>query len=142
MPRSETNWQCDIRHHKLVFRGVADIEDSISDIVYGALWTITLECEAALDDYEGFPHLYEKKPINVTHEDCGDLVAMVYIMRRKTTLEPPADGYVELISEGYRDFSIPMSQLSNAVEEAEREYNEEIEQIRRMELGYSIDRWW
>ncbi len=131
-----------LRGYKLAFRGVADIESSNGGIIYGVLWTITPECEASLDDYEGFPHLYEKKSVNVTHEDCGDLVAMVYNMGKKTALESPAAGYVELISKGYRDFAIPMHQLSNAIKEAEREYNEEIEQIRRIELGCPINRWW
>ena len=130
-----------LRHHKLVFRGVADVEHSRGN-VYGALWTITSECEASLDKYEGYPDLYQKSLVVVFHQIHGELEAMVYVMRRKTALEPPAASYVELISEGYRDFSIPMRQLSNAVEEAELDYDEEIEQIRRMELGYSTERWW
>jgi hypothetical protein len=95
-----------------------------------------------LDEYEGFPDLYQKSLVEVIHQVHGKMEAMAYVLRRKTTLEPPAAGYVELISKGYRDFSIPMRQLSDAVEEAERAYIEEIEQIRKIEPGYSIDRWW
>jgi gamma-glutamylcyclotransferase (GGCT)/AIG2-like uncharacterized protein YtfP len=130
-----------LREHKLAFRAVADIEVSEGTIVHGALWVITPECEASLDAFEGFPHLYDKKSVNVTYEDCDDLEAMVYVLRRKTAFKPPAADYAKLISQGYRDFSIPMSQLSDAVEEAERAYNEEIEQIYRMELGHSIECW-
>ncbi len=111
-----------LRHHKLVFRGLADIEDSKSDIVSGALWTITPGCEASLDEYEGHPFLYQKKIVAVIHQIHGEMKAMAYVLRRKTTLKPPAVRYVELISKGYRDFSIPMSQLFNAVNEAKREY--------------------
>jgi hypothetical protein len=111
-------------------------------MVQGALWVITPACEISLDEYEGFPDLYRKSLVEVIHQIHGKMEAMAYVLRWKTTLEPPTADYIDLISKGYRDFSIPMRQLSDAVGEAERAYNEAIQQIRRMELGYSIERWW
>ena len=138
-PKARRIGKAILRHHRLVFRSIADIQVSHNDIVHGAMWMITLRCEASLDLYEGFPHLYEKKFVNVSHQDHGDVEAMLYIMSKPSSLEPTAKQYVDLIAQGYSDFGIPMHQLSDAVEEAEQAYNEEIEQIRRLELNYSID---
>ena len=46
--------------HQLVFRGVADIEESKGSDIPIALWEITAKDEAALDAYEGYPWLYDK----------------------------------------------------------------------------------
>ena len=48
---------------------------------------ITPECELSLDEYEGFPHLCEKKLVNVSHQDHGDVEAMVYIMSKPSSLQ-------------------------------------------------------
>ena len=126
-------------HYKLVFRGVADVQGSKNSIVCGALWSITPECENALDDYEGFPFLYDKKFVSVLHNQSNAVETMLYVMTKPSSIEPPAKQYVKLIAQGYSDFGIPMQQLTAAVEEAEQACNEEIEQILRVELGYSIE---
>ena len=48
------NWQ-------LCFKGVADIFPSEGSIVNVGVYKITRECENALDYYEDYPNLYQKK---------------------------------------------------------------------------------
>jgi gamma-glutamylcyclotransferase (GGCT)/AIG2-like uncharacterized protein YtfP len=119
-----------------VFRGVADVEPSQDSVVHGALWWITSECEESLDEYEGFPHLYEKRLVSVILEQHREVEAMVYTMQYKTCLTPPSTDYRMLIAEGYADFAIPTEQLHAAVREAEDAYHRDIWEIRRTELAY------
>ena len=129
-----------LRGYALVFRNVADITRNANGTVSGAVWNITPHCEKALDLYEGFPHLYTKKTVSLTLEEETEIEAMVYVMREESSIEPPSQGYYEVIAQGYRDFGISLMQLTSAVERAKRVYNEEIDLIRRSDLGYSIDR--
>jgi len=64
----------DIPDHRLVFRGVADIEYSPGDVLQTVMWWITDDCELALDMLEGFPTFYGKKyfDINISNRDHKD----------------------------------------------------------------------
>ena len=94
--------------------------------MYGALWEITPECEAALNLYEGYPSHYMKKNIMVAHNILGEVAAFTYCMASRWAQCPPAAAYRVLIEEGYRDFSIPKSQLSSAIVESLRQDREYI----------------
>ena len=87
---------------------------------------ITPECERSLDEYEGFPHLYEKKSATVSLHDHGDVEAMFYVMAKPSSLEPPIKPYVNLIAKGYSDFGVLIYQLNTAIREAEQTYEKEI----------------
>ena len=50
--------------YELVFRSVADVQQSEDSSVTGALFEITENCERSLDIYEGYPNLYTKKYVN------------------------------------------------------------------------------
>jgi gamma-glutamylcyclotransferase (GGCT)/AIG2-like uncharacterized protein YtfP len=139
-PASKPIGKAILHDYGLVFRGEADIQVSQNAAVHGALWSITKECERSLDRFEGFPHLYVKKLVYVSHQDHGDVEAMVYVMRNNSSLEPPKQAYVNLIAEGYSDFGIPAMQLLSAIEVAKQAYGEEIEMICKSELSYSIGR--
>ena len=63
-PKSKYIGTFELPGYKLVFRSVADVEQSNDDSVLGALFEITDECERALDRYEGYPNLYTKSYYN------------------------------------------------------------------------------
>jgi len=126
-----------LKGHRLVFRSEADIEKCSVGVVQGALWTITPECEAALDIYEGYPRYYTKRTVVVVHGELGEVEAMVYTMTRRTSQEPPRRGYRDLIAQGYSDFDIPSEQLHQAVHQAEREYHMEVDRIRKTEYEFT-----
>ena len=57
--------------YELVFRSVADVQQSKDSSVTGALFEITEDCERSLDIYEGYPNLYTKKYVNKWHDDMN-----------------------------------------------------------------------
>lgn len=91
---------------KRVFRYVADVvKGTGKDLVEGAVWEITPECEASLDRFEGYPRLYTKKQIRVWSETHGrDVVAMIYVMTSpKRPLGAPSKNYFHTIMTGLAD---------------------------------------
>jgi gamma-glutamylcyclotransferase (GGCT)/AIG2-like uncharacterized protein YtfP len=117
-----------IHGYRLTFRGsgVANIETARGRKVPIVLWEITPECEAALDRYEGFPSFYVKRKVKVKTMG-GDMVeAFVYVMaeRYETRPCPPGQYYFNVIQRGYRDNTLPLRFLREAVAENQRECDE------------------
>lgn len=106
---------------RLVFRGVADVEQSVRSKVRGAVWLVSDRDLRALDRYEGFPHLYGRRTVMVDRPD-GAMSAWVYLMvdgRSDPRPEAlPSPYYFETILEGYRDFRIPAGGLKRTVARA------------------------
>lgn len=115
-----------LEDYKLTFRGkykgVANIEPCKGKSVPIVLWKITEDCEVALDQYEGYPRLYEKKEIKVKVKDKLKK-AMVYVMTEDYTHMPskPTDYYYGVIAQGYADNEIDIHPLEEALNECIRE---------------------
>ena len=95
--------------YELVFRSVADVQESPGKTVEGALFEITKDCEEALDRYEGFPNLYIKRYVD-------DF--MFYTMVDKDYVHPPSMPYLNTIAQGYKDCEISTDCLVAAVNES------------------------
>ena len=85
----------------------------------GAYLTIEPK-KAALDEYEGFPRLYEKKEMQlpVTLRETGetkDCRAFFYVMYQEYPLGSPAEEYKETCRQGYRDFGFDEAVLEAAL---------------------------
>jgi hypothetical protein len=104
-----------IPNFRLIFRGVADIEESHGSHCPMGVWEITERCEEALDIYEGFPHLYDKLFFKLDDE-----VAMTYVMTTNR-ISPPSRGYFNTIKEGYENFSLDTQFLYDARTSSYRE---------------------
>jgi gamma-glutamylcyclotransferase (GGCT)/AIG2-like uncharacterized protein YtfP len=106
--------------YRLIFRGVADIIKSHRhDYVQTMLWHITPECEAALDRYEGFPHLYRKQYWNYPY--AKEWKVMAYVMNRGE-IRPPSQTYYNSIVDGYFDHGLCTRSLSAARRESEQTF--------------------
>ena len=105
-PRAKRIINLTLPNHKLVFKGVADIETSYGDNVEGVLWDISDEWERSLDIFEGFPHLYRKEYFTIKADgaiarDYGNVIdVMVYKMNRDGYGQP-SDMYLETIRNCY-----------------------------------------
>lgn len=113
-PGSVSIGRVDIPDHRLVFRGVADIEESVGDILQTVMWDITPACEDALDKLEGYPTFYGKKYIDVT---IGNKIykAMIYQMiAERLDYYSPSSYYQELLEEGYKAHGLELNQIYNA----------------------------
>ena len=109
-----------LRNHRLTFRGphaaaVANIEPAKGHSVPMLVWDITSTDEAALDLYEGFPHLYEKQQVKIRLD--GMLVScMAYVMRGDRPLGKPSAFYYSTLLEGYREAGFDTNILKAAVQ--------------------------
>tara|TARA_R100000988_G_scaffold95683_1_gene62084 strand:- start:74 stop:508 length:435 start_codon:yes stop_codon:yes gene_type:complete len=95
---------------RLVFRGVADIEEGDEqDLLPVGIWSIEESDEAALDRYEGVSSgLYRKVEIN----------GMLTYRMNQSGIHSPSSYYFDTILNGYRDFSLDTSELYNARDNA------------------------
>ena len=91
-----------LKDWRLIFKSVATIEKDLGKYVPVGVFQITEECEIALDIYEDYPQLYDKKDLDVILN--GTLVTgMTYIMVGKYGIAPPSRKYFDVICEGYKN---------------------------------------
>ena len=83
----------------------------------GALFRLHADDLPALDHFEDYPALYDRKDVKIVTAD-GPLRAMLYIMRHPIRAARPAAHYVETLRHGYRDFDLPVETLEGVLEEA------------------------
>lgn len=114
-PNAISIGRLDIPDYRLVFRGVADIEESYGDILQTVLWDITPECEVALDILEGYPHFYGKTYLDI-EIDGKEHAVMLYKMNDYIRdYSEPSRFYEELLIEGYQDHDLDLSQIYDAM---------------------------
>ena len=91
-----------LKHWRLIFKSVATIEKDLGKYVPVGVFQITIECEKALDIYEDYPHLYDKKELDIILDGI-QVTAMTYVMVAKYGIAPPSRKYFNVISEGYKN---------------------------------------
>ena len=105
--------------HELVFRAVADIRPPATHNVAGALWDIDEPALAALDHFEGYPRLYNRREFVVHRYGKNENPrALAYFMTAGRAITPPHASYLDVLIEGYSDCQLPADQLSRAVKHA------------------------
>ena len=102
---------------QLVFRGVADIMPCQEAQVNLGIYSITPECEIALDHYESFPNLYIKRYIPIRLE-LSQITSMFYIMRPGYGFGEPSEKYLRTIREGYENWKMPEKLLLESMQHA------------------------
>ena len=114
-PNAISIGRLDIPDHRLVFRGVADIEESYGDTLQTVLWDITPMCEMALDRLEGYPNFYTKKYVDVEIEGV-EYTIMLYQMTYNYVRDytHPSMYYEEMLEEGYKEHGLDLDQIYNA----------------------------
>src|SRR5690554_3570129 len=99
--------------HRLLFKGeeknaYLTIEKKEGSMVPVGLWRLTPEDEAALDEYEEYPLMYDKVELPVTDEQGEVVFAMAYVMRKEfednRQFNLPSSDYLQTVIEGYRNF--------------------------------------
>jgi gamma-glutamylcyclotransferase (GGCT)/AIG2-like uncharacterized protein YtfP len=103
-----------IEDYEFVFRTHADIAESPGGLCYGVLWDITKADLKALDRLEGYPYYYTRFRVRV---NLGDhfVYALTYQMTDQTYIQEPGRGYLEIVTEGYRQNGIPTGQIGHAI---------------------------
>ena len=91
--------------------GVADVQPSTGDHVWGVLWDITDDDEVSLDAYEGVADgVYEKRTVTVAHEG-GSSEAFLYTMTPDRAEKQPSGRYVNALMRGAKAYGIPEDYL-------------------------------
>ena len=108
-----------IKGWRLIFKSVATIEKEIGTDVPVGVFEISDQCEKALDVYEDYPQLYDKRKLDV---DLNGrlLTAMTYVMVAGYGIAPPSKKYFDVISEGYKNCGLDLDFLSEAKEHSIR----------------------
>ena len=109
--------------YQLRYRGVGDgqayltIEPERNHYVPVAVYEITSKDVTALDGYEGYPDLYEKKSFLIEATIDGkprQIQAFAYVMRDDFPYCLPASEYVERVSRGYDECGFEKYHLDEA----------------------------
>lgn len=100
--------------YEFVFRTHADIARSPAQRCYGVLWDISKENLRALDALEGYPYYYNRFRVRV---NLGDhfVYALTYQMNDQSYMAEPGPGYLNMVTEGYVQNSVPRDQLDRAI---------------------------
>ena len=111
-----------IENYKLVFRGVASIEQANGQRVYGAMYLLDESHMDALDRFEGYPRLYRREIMPIRKAGNNHHTeAWVYLMNPdKYGYSAPCGGYLETILDGCRDWNIPEFYLKQIIKIARR----------------------
>ena len=104
-----------LKDWRLIFKSVATIEKDLGKHVPVGVFQITDECEKALDIYEDYPQIYDKKELDVILDGTQG-TAMTYIMVEKYGSAPPSRKYFDVISEGYKNCDLNLDFLLEAHE--------------------------
>lgn len=131
-----------INGYELVFRGgrysaVATVEPKTGAKVPVGIWEISDRDERSLDVYEGYPRLYTKKSMIISHDNVRH-DAMLYVMNDGYDYGMPNDTYYQTILEGYKDCHLDITYLNSAVQGMKDiiEIIEEMEIKEKYPLGY------
>ncbi len=98
--------------------GWATVTPEAGAQVPGALFRLHEDDLPALDHFEDYPALYDRKDVEIVTAE-GPLRAMIYIMRHPLKPARPAAHYVETLRQGYRDFDLPMEVLEGVLGETD-----------------------
>lgn len=113
-----------LKDWELVFRYHATIEPKPGASVPVVVWEITDSDERNLDQYEGYPHYYEKQYVSVNMREFKtpyrhNIRAMVYVMvKDRSPITPPSGIYLNVIAAAYDRFKFNKTILRKAVDEA------------------------
>jgi len=93
---------------------VANVIPSIGEIVWGGLFEINQDNLFALDCYEGYPTIYQRKELEVKDDNGKRYQAIVYL-RNKKQIGKPSSEYRNLIIQGARDCELPDKYINDVL---------------------------
>ncbi|MBQ3704389.1 MAG: gamma-glutamylcyclotransferase [Oscillospiraceae bacterium] len=130
---TQMRWRCPsariigtsvIQDYQLLYKGsktgaYLTIEPCEGKSVPVAAWELSAEDELALDRFEGFPAFYYKAEMKLPIKGIKSgktrvRPVFVYIMHEDRHTGIPSKSYVDVCSEGYRDFGFDRAVLSEA----------------------------
>jgi len=112
-PESKPKFIATLPNFKLSFTarpgrqgGVASITPHRGEKVLGAVYEISERDLKRLDNYEGYPTIYDRRKVTVWTETNESIEAITYIKIDQSRALPPSPEYLAVIQQGYRDWQI------------------------------------
>ena len=94
--------------------GVADVVEAMGHKVWGFLYELTPEDLSALDVYEGYPHLYDRRLLHVVPEvNHAAVEAWVYFVVNKQGFVTPAAKYLAVLVECSKELGFPLEYVAD-----------------------------
>ncbi len=123
-PKAKSLGTVTLKNYSLVFKNHCDVIATPGKNMKCVIWSITEDCERKLDTLEGYPYYYDKKLVKVKFR--GKTVkAMLYFMNPGNVESRPSAGYLGMVRDGYSYHNIDQSQITLALERAERAESQE-----------------
>lgn len=118
-PAAKSLGSVTVPDYRLAFKTHCDVLYTPGDSMQCVLWSITDQCELALDLLEGFPDYYDKKEVKVKYQ--GQTIRpMIYYMCSGFDYAAPSENYLNMVVEGYSEHNIPITQIVTALEDITR----------------------
>lgn len=117
-PRAQSLGAVKLSGYKLAFKHFCDAVVDQNSSMDCVLWSITPECEYALDLLEGYPDFYGKKEVTVRYKG-KQIRAMIYIMTDQYDIGYPSEYYLNLVTEGYLEHGVGVEQIKHALEDVD-----------------------
>ena len=103
-----------LHHYKLIFTGwsrqwrggVASIKPMRGERVRGGLYELSESEMHRLDEFEGYPAVYDRINVIVNTDNGETVEAFTYIKKLQTEETKPSSEYLKLIQQGYRDWGL------------------------------------
>ena len=114
-PSAQSLGHARLLNHVFRFSNHADVIAESGSYVDGVLWDIDPEDLTALDWLEGYPDYYTRSQQRVAM-GSRIVLAYVYHMQPGNGYAPPSQYYLEHVTVGYKQHSVPLDQLLNAAE--------------------------
>ena len=112
-PESKPKFIATLPNFKLSFTarsgrqgGVASITPHRGEKVLGAVYEISERDLKRLDNYEGYPAIYDRRKVTIWTETNEPIEAITYIKLDQSRSLPPSPEYLAVIQQGYRDWQI------------------------------------
>lgn len=101
--------------HEFRFARHADVVLNSDSAVDGVLWLIDTDHLKSLDQLEGYPYYYGRDLLPVQYQ--GNIVmAECYRMQPDNPDDYPSQGYLNMLSEGYKEHGVPWDQIEAALD--------------------------
>jgi gamma-glutamylcyclotransferase (GGCT)/AIG2-like uncharacterized protein YtfP len=94
--------------HELYIDRCSSVRPATGAVTKGVVWKINKKDMTALDGYEGYPYLYERKEVDISIDNrLVKVWVYYYAIDFKGAAEPASNNYYKTCKQGYRVFGLP-----------------------------------
>jgi len=110
--------------YELYIDRCSSVRPATGAVTKGVVWKISNKDMTALDGYEGYPYLYERKEVDISIDNrLVKVWVYYYAIDFKDAAQPAADNYYKTCKQGYQVFGLPFDkQFAAAQKKCRKKY--------------------